>query len=79
MVFQHAELLPWKTAGDNIKFALSAKGIADSALDATVDRYLDLVGLRHDVRAIVASTEFMTKRAVIWGALHDAAPVAVAP
>lgn len=177
MVFQHAELLPWKTAGDNIRFALSAKGIAEQALDATVDRYLDLVGLRHakdrrphqlsggmrqrigiaralaidpevllmdepfgaldsrarenlqlevlsihertrktiifvthdldeavlladrvvvmsagrvqdiisvnvprprlDVRAIVASTEFMTKRAVIWGALHDAAPVAV--
>ncbi len=47
MVFQHAELLPWKTAGDNIKFALSAKGIPDSALEETTVRYLDLVGLRH--------------------------------
>ncbi len=174
MVFQHAELLPWKTAGDNIKFALTAKGVATSALEETTLRYLDLVGLRHakdrrphqlsggmrqrigiaralaidpevllmdepfgaldsqtretlqmevlaihertrktiifvthdldeavlladrvvvmaagrvreiidvkiprprqDVRAIIASAEFMTKRAVIWGALHDATP-----
>ncbi len=175
MVFQHAELLPWKTAGDNIKFALSAKGVPAAELDGLVMKYLDLVGLTHakdrrphqmsggmcqrigiaralaidpevllmdepfgaldsqtrenlqlevlsihertkktiifvthdldeavlladrvvvmsqgsvqdvidvkiprprrDVRQIIASTEFMTKRALIWGALHDAVPV----
>ena len=179
MVFQHAELLPWKTAGDNIKFALSAKGIPEPALEETVRRTLDLVGLAHardrrphqlsggmrqrvgiaralaidpevllmdepfgaldsqtreqlqlevleihertrktvifvthdldeavlladrvvvmsqgrvreiipvniprprrDVRAIVAGAEFMTKRATIWGALHDPAPQAPLP
>ena len=47
MVFQHAELLPWKTAAGNIKFALSAKGIPDGALEETTLRYLDLVGLKH--------------------------------
>ncbi len=174
MVFQHAELLPWKTAAENIKFALAAKGVASSELDAMAARYLELVNLGHaanrrphqlsggmrqrigiaralaidpevllmdepfgaldsqtretlqmevlsihqrtrktvifvthdldeavlladrvvvmsqgsvqeiisvdvprpreDIRAIIASTEFMTKRARIWSALHDAKP-----
>ena len=47
MVFQHAELLPWKSAIDNVKFALSMKGIAEADLDATAMRYIDLVGLGH--------------------------------
>jgi NitT/TauT family transport system ATP-binding protein len=45
MVFQHAELLPWKSALENVKFALSMKGVAKADLDATAMRYIDLVGL----------------------------------
>jgi NitT/TauT family transport system ATP-binding protein len=45
MVFQHAELLPWKTAIENIKFALAAKGLTKVDQDRTAGRYLDLVGL----------------------------------
>ena len=47
MVFQHAELLPWRSALENVKFALSMKGIAKDELDATAMRYIDLVGLSH--------------------------------
>ncbi len=47
MVFQHAELLPWKSALENVKFALSMKGIAKSDLNETAMRYIDLVGLTH--------------------------------
>jgi NitT/TauT family transport system ATP-binding protein len=47
MVFQHAELLPWKNVLDNVKFALEMKGIPKSELDATAARYIDLVGLSH--------------------------------
>ena len=45
MVFQHAELLPWKTALENVKFALSCKGVPKAELDGSASRYLDLVGL----------------------------------
>jgi NitT/TauT family transport system ATP-binding protein len=45
MVFQHAELLPWKSALENVKFALSMKGVAKADLDVTAMRYIDLVGL----------------------------------
>jgi NitT/TauT family transport system ATP-binding protein len=47
MVFQHAELLPWKTAAENIKFALVAKGLTRAEADETARRYLELVGLAH--------------------------------
>jgi NitT/TauT family transport system ATP-binding protein len=47
MVFQHAELLPWKSALENVKFALSMKGVAKEDLDATAMRYIELVGLSH--------------------------------
>ncbi|MFZ3287193.1 MAG: ABC transporter ATP-binding protein [Telluria sp.] len=47
MVFQHAELLPWKTALENVKFALAMKGVAKADLDAMAMRYIDLVGLGH--------------------------------
>ena len=48
MVFQHAELLPWKSAIENIKFALAAaRGKNAPGLDATAKDYLDLVGLGH--------------------------------
>jgi NitT/TauT family transport system ATP-binding protein len=47
MVFQHAELLPWKTAAENIKFALEAKGIDKSKRDEITRHYLEMVGLSH--------------------------------
>jgi len=47
MVFQHAELLPWKTAAENIKFALEAKGIDKSKRDEITRHYLEMVGLGH--------------------------------
>jgi NitT/TauT family transport system ATP-binding protein len=45
MVFQHAELLPWSTALDNIKFGLRMKGLREPQLSQTAQHYLDLVGL----------------------------------
>ena len=45
MVFQHAELLPWLTALENVMFGLEMKGIRGAALRDTARRYLDLVGL----------------------------------
>jgi NitT/TauT family transport system ATP-binding protein len=45
MVFQHAELLPWLTALENVKFGLEMKGISGRALRDTAMDYLKLVGL----------------------------------
>jgi NitT/TauT family transport system ATP-binding protein len=45
MVFQFAELLPWLTALQNVKFGLEMKGIGGAELHTTAMRYLDLVGL----------------------------------
>src|SRR5689334_5950092 len=45
MVFQHAELLPWLTALENVMFGLEMKGMRGSALRETAQRYLALVGL----------------------------------
>ena len=45
MVFQHAELLPWLTAMQNVMFGLEMKGVRGSALRDTAMKYLDLVGL----------------------------------
>lgn len=45
MVFQHAELLPWLTALENIKFGLEMKGLRGDALISTARHYLELVGL----------------------------------
>ena len=45
MVFQHAELLPWLTALQNVMFGLEMKGMRGPELRATAARYLDLVGL----------------------------------
>ncbi|MDP0926614.1 ABC transporter ATP-binding protein [Paracoccus onubensis] len=47
MVFQHAELLPWRSAVDNIRFALEANGVAASEIAERAERFIDLVGLRH--------------------------------
>ncbi|MDB5601329.1 MAG: putative transporter ATP-binding protein [Xanthobacteraceae bacterium] len=46
MVFQHAELLPWLSALQNVMFGLEMKGMRGSALRDTAMRYLDLVGLK---------------------------------
>jgi NitT/TauT family transport system ATP-binding protein len=46
MVFQHAELLPWLSALQNVMFGLEMKGLRGEALRATAEKYLDLVGLK---------------------------------
>lgn len=46
MVFQHAELLPWLTALQNVMFGLEMKGVRGDALKETALRYLSLVGLQ---------------------------------
>jgi NitT/TauT family transport system ATP-binding protein len=45
MVFQHAELLPWLTAMQNVMFGLEMKGLRGGPLRSTAEKYLDLVGL----------------------------------
>jgi len=45
MVFQHAALLPWLTALENVMFGLEMKGVRGGELRAGAQRYLDLVGL----------------------------------
>jgi NitT/TauT family transport system ATP-binding protein len=45
MVFQHAELLPWLTAMQNVMFGLEMKGMRGRELRDTAEKYLDLVGL----------------------------------
>ena len=45
IVFQHAELLPWLTAEQNVMFGLEMKGMRGDTLRDTARRYLDLVGL----------------------------------
>ena len=46
MVFQHAELLPWLTALENVMFGLEMKGMRGAELRETAQRYLELVGLK---------------------------------
>jgi NitT/TauT family transport system ATP-binding protein len=46
MVFQHAELLPWLTALQNVMFGLEMKGTRGQPLRDTAMQYLDLVGLK---------------------------------
>jgi NitT/TauT family transport system ATP-binding protein len=46
MVFQHAELLPWLSALQNVMFALEMKGLRGAALRETAEKYLELVGLK---------------------------------
>jgi len=47
MVFQHAELLPWLSALQNVMFGLEMKGMSGEPLRTTAEKYLDLVGLSH--------------------------------
>ena len=46
LVFQHAELLPWLTAQQNVMFGLEMKGIRGKELKDTAMRCLELVGLK---------------------------------
>jgi len=46
LVFQHAELLPWLTALQNVMFGLEMKGVRGAELRDTAMRYLELVGLK---------------------------------
>src|SRR6476619_6619127 len=46
MVFQHAELLPWLSAMQNVMFGLEMKGMRGVELRNTAEKYLDLVGLK---------------------------------
>jgi len=46
MVFQHAELLPWLSALQNVMFGLEMKGVRGGTLRDTAEKYLDLVGLK---------------------------------
>jgi NitT/TauT family transport system ATP-binding protein len=45
MVFQHAELLPWLSAMQNVMFGLEMKGMRGEPLREAAMKYLDLVGL----------------------------------
>jgi NitT/TauT family transport system ATP-binding protein len=45
MVFQHAELLPWLSAAQNVMFGLEMKGVRGPILRETAAKYLELVGL----------------------------------
>jgi NitT/TauT family transport system ATP-binding protein len=45
MVFQHAELLPWLSARQNVMFGLEMKGMRGAPLRETAEKYLELVGL----------------------------------
>jgi NitT/TauT family transport system ATP-binding protein len=50
IVFQHAELLPWLTALQNVQFGLEMKGMRGEALHDTAMKYLTLVGLADSVK-----------------------------
>jgi NitT/TauT family transport system ATP-binding protein len=47
MVFQHAELLPWRNTLSNIGYGLEMKGMKEPELSRTANHYLELVGLEH--------------------------------
>jgi NitT/TauT family transport system ATP-binding protein len=47
MVFQHAELLPWRTAIENVEFGLELKGVPRKERREIAASMLDLVGLKH--------------------------------
>ena len=46
VVFQQFALFPWKTVADNIGFGLKCKGLGRSEREATVARYIELMGLK---------------------------------
>jgi NitT/TauT family transport system ATP-binding protein len=50
MVFQDPTLLPWRTAIDNVAFALKGQGLPAAERRARADAALDLAGLGRDQR-----------------------------
>ncbi|WP_174735216.1 ABC transporter ATP-binding protein [Mesobacillus harenae] len=46
MIFQHAELLPWRTALENVEFGLEVKGVSPQERREAAKYYLELVGLK---------------------------------
>lgn len=46
MVFQHAGLLPWRTAAGNVEFGLEMKKVPTAQRREIAMRYLELVGLQ---------------------------------
>lgn len=51
IVFQRDNLMPWRTAYDNVKLPLEILGQADKSLDKKVRDALELVGLADDAAA----------------------------
>ncbi len=49
MVFQHAELLPWRTALANVEFGLEVKGVPPEERREIAKRSLELVGLKQSM------------------------------
>ncbi|GAB3153912.1 ABC transporter ATP-binding protein [Microbispora hainanensis] len=47
IVFQNAELLPWRTALANVEFGLEARGLPKAERRAAAERAIELVGLTH--------------------------------
>lgn len=47
LVFQHAELFPWRTALENVEFGLEVKGVGKKERRAIAEEKLELVGLAH--------------------------------
>jgi NitT/TauT family transport system ATP-binding protein len=45
MVFQHFGLFPWKPLDENIAYGLKLRGGSKAAIETTVARYLELMGL----------------------------------
>ncbi|OSQ35020.1 ABC transporter ATP-binding protein [Thalassospira mesophila] len=47
MVFQHAELLPWRNTLSNIGYGLEMKGVKEPERSRIASHFLELVGLGH--------------------------------
>jgi NitT/TauT family transport system ATP-binding protein len=46
VVFQSFALLPWKKVRENVGFGLSLRKVPQQEIEATVQRFIDMVGLR---------------------------------
>lgn len=46
MIFQHAELFPWRTTLENIEFGLEVQGVEAKKRREIAEYYLELVGLK---------------------------------